>query len=311
MPTLPAPEGGCAFPRQPPPMPPRPRRLVFFGTPAVAVPFMDALVEAGYQIPLVVTRADKRRGRGSVTSPSPVKAAAQRHDLPVTHRIEGALEVGAEAGIVVAFGRLIRSPMLDELPLLNVHFSLLPRWRGAAPVERAILAGDDKTGVCLMQIEEELDAGPVFARSELEIRRDETADELRDRLVICGVELLLEALDRGLAEPVAQVGAPTHAAKIDPSELELDWSTPCIELLRVIRLGQAWTTHRGRRLKVIRAGPGDAGAGLAPGELDGTRVGTGDGALDLAEVQAEGRRRQPAEEWSRGARPRPGELLGP
>ncbi len=164
MPILPGPEGGSAFPRQTPPMPAQPRRLVFFGTPAVAVPFLDALVEAGHEIPLVVTRADKRRGRGGSVSPSPVKAAAQCHDLPVSHRIEDALEVGADAGIVVAFGRLIRPPLLDELPLLNVHFSLLPRWRGAAPVERAILAGDAKTGVCLMQIEEELDAGPVFAR---------------------------------------------------------------------------------------------------------------------------------------------------
>ncbi len=124
------------------------------------------------------------------------------------------------------------------------------------------------------------------------------------------MELLLEALGQGIPEPRPQEGEATHAPKIDPSEMELDWSRPAATLHRVIRLGQAWTVFRDGRLKVVRAGLGDAKRDLGPGELDGIVVGTGDGTLELVEVQAEGRRRQPAEEWSRGARPRPDELLG-
>lgn len=291
-------------------MPAQPRRLVFFGTPSEAVPFLDALVEADYEVPLVVTRADKRRGRGGHVSASPVKLSAEQHGIAVTSEPGAALDVGADAGIVVAFGRLIRPPLLDGLALLNVHFSLLPRWRGAAPVERAILAGDERTGVCLMQIEEGLDAGPTFGRREVAIRQDESAHELRTRLVACGVELLLEELARGLMDPRPQVGEPTHAAKIDPSELEIDWSRSGTELHRLIRLGRAWTTFRGGRLRVLAARPVDTPTPLAPGELTGTAVGSGDRPLELVEVQPEGRRRQSAGDWARGARLQPTERLG-
>src|SRR6476659_8865028 len=145
------------------PIPVWPRRLVYLGTPATAVPPLQALVTSGWDVALVVTGADTRRGRGSATSPSPVKAAALELGLPVAHRVEEVLDAGADLGVVVAFGRLIRRPVLERLGFVNLHFSLLPRWRGAAPVERARLAGDAETGVCLMQLEEGLDTGPVFA----------------------------------------------------------------------------------------------------------------------------------------------------
>lgn len=311
----------------PPPVPlvhppSRPRRLVYLGSPASAVPPLEALVGAGHEVALVVSRADTRRGRGGSSSPSPVKAAALRLGLPVTDRVDDALDVHADLGVVVAFGRLIKRHVLEQLPMVNLHFSLLPRWRGAAPVERALLAGDRRTGVCLMALEEALDTGPVYRRAEVEIGSDETLEELRARLVEVGTGLLLDALATGLGEPEPQVGEPTYAAKLEPAELELDWSCPARDLHRVVRLGRAWTTFRGRRLLVWRARPvpGDAPSGAdhapsdtaddPPGTLRGLDVATGEGWLVLVEVQPEGRARLDASVWLRGARARPGERLG-
>jgi methionyl-tRNA formyltransferase len=188
--------------------------------------------------------------------------------------------------------------------MINMHFSLLPRWRGAAPVERAILAGDTETGVCLMGLEEGLDTGPLYSCARVGIGPEDTADELRSRLAELGTELLLDGLRDGLAEPTAQQGEPTYAAKIDPSERELDWSRPAIDLHRTVRAGQAWTTFRGRRVKIHRAVLAPAAADLAPGTVDPAtlQVGTGDGALELVDVQPEGRPVQPASAWRNGAR---------
>ncbi len=151
----------------------------------MAVPTLRAIVDAGHDVALVVTAADKRRGRGSALAPSPVKAAATELGIPVTDRIDDVLELDppAELGVVVAFGRLIKPHVLAALPMINVHFSLLPRWRGAAPLERAILAGDEVTGVCVMEVEEGLDTGAVYRRAEVAIGADMTADELRVQLV--------------------------------------------------------------------------------------------------------------------------------
>jgi methionyl-tRNA formyltransferase len=185
----------------------------------------------------------------------------------VAHTPEAVIGSGAELGVVVAYGRIIRGNVLAEVPMVNVHFSLLPRWRGAAPVERAILAGDGETGVCLMKLDEGLDTGPVFARRSVEIRPEETAGELRSRLADLGTEMLLEVLAEGLPEPVPQAGEATYAAKLDPAELHLDFTLPAEACLRVIRVGRAWTTWRGRRLIVHRARlvrAGVAGAGLVP-----------------------------------------------
>jgi len=283
----------------------------------MAVAPLGALIDAGYDIARVVSRADARRGRGTALTPSPVKAEALDRGVPVTDTIDDVVEVGAELGVVVAYGRIIRPPVLDRVPMVNLHFSLLPRWRGAAPVERAILAGDERTGVCLMAVEEGLDTGAVYRRVELEIGPDETADELRVRLVEAGTHLLIEGLQAGLVDPDPQMGDATYAEKIQPQELELDWSQPAEMLHRVIRVGGAWTTFRGRRLKIWRATvasaapASDASASApAPGELDGLRVGTGDGVVELAEVQPEGRGRQAATAWRNGAQPHPGDRLG-
>jgi methionyl-tRNA formyltransferase len=293
--------------------PPNPRRLVYLGTPEVAVAPLRALHAAGFDISLVVTRADKRRGRGSSLVPSPVKAAALELGLRVTEQVDDVLDTDADLGVVVAFGRIIKPHVLDVLPMVNLHFSLLPQWRGAAPVERAILAGDPITGVCVMAVEEGLDTGGVYRRAETPIDPDESLDELRGRLVAIGTELLLDALTTGLGPAELQQGEVTHAAKIDPSELELDFGAPVVAVHARVRLGDAWTTFRGKRLKVWRTRvvePSSDVPSLEPGQIERTFVGTGHGVLELVEVQPEGKARQPIAAWRNGARPTPDDRLG-
>ncbi|MBA2437750.1 MAG: methionyl-tRNA formyltransferase, partial [Acidimicrobiia bacterium] len=168
-----------------------PRRLVYLGSPAAAVRPLRALVEAGFEIALVVSQPDRRRGRGATRTPTPVKATALDLGLPVSERVDDVIGAGADLGVVVAYGRLIRPPVLAALDFVNLHFSLLPRWRGAAPVERAIFAGDHETGVCVMGLEEGLDTGPVYGCEHLAIGPHESADELRSRLVAAGSDLLV------------------------------------------------------------------------------------------------------------------------
>ena len=256
----------------------------------------------------MVSQPDRKRGRGGALRPSPVKAAATKLGIPVTDRVDDVLDAGADLGVVVAFGKLIKPHVLDVLPMVNLHFSLLPRWRGAAPVERAILAGDAETGVCLMQLEEGLDTGPVYAVERVAVGADETADELRARLVDIGTDLLVRSLTEGLGEPVPQEGEPTYAAKLDPDEFELQWDRSAVELHRVVRLGRAWTTFRGKRLKILQTALVDGDG--EPGVLDGGRVGTGAGVLELVAVQPEGKGPQAADAWRNGARPEPGERFG-
>jgi methionyl-tRNA formyltransferase len=285
-----------------------PRRLLFLGTPAMAVPTLEALVDAGFDVAGVVTRIDKRRGRGSELSPSPVKEAALRRGLPVVHSVDAGLDLAIDApvdlGVVVAFGQLIKPHALAALPMVNLHFSLLPRWRGAAPVERALLAGDDTTGVCLMQLEEGLDTGPVFARAEVPIAADATGDSLRRDLVRIGTELLVSELRAGLADAVPQVGEPTYAAKLTVEDLRLDWAQPARARDRQVRLGGAWTTLRGRRLKVLAAELLDGDA--IGDELDGDVV----GGLRLVSVQPEGKPPMTFDAFARGARLAPAEPVG-
>lgn len=269
-----------------------------------------ALVEAGHEVVIVVTRPDARRSRRAAPSPSPVKEAARAAGLAVSHTVDDVLEVGAELGVVVAYGRIIRPPVLGSMPLVNVHFSLLPRWRGAAPVERAILAGDPTTGVSLMELEADLDTGPVYARAETPIGDDEPAAELIDRLARTGADLLVESLTSGLPQPVAQVGQPTYAAKLSAADLELHWERPAAELARLTRVGRAWTSWRGRRLLVLAARPAAGPGRPAPGTLDGDRVATGEGWLHLGRVQPEGRAAVDAGDWVRGARPTACDRLG-
>jgi methionyl-tRNA formyltransferase len=286
-----------------PPAPRHPRRLVFLGTPEPSVVPLRALVETGHHVALVVSQPDRRRGRGGRTSPSPVKQAALDLGLAVTDTVDDALTVGADLGVVVAFGRLIKPHVLAELPMVNIHFSLLPRWRGAAPVERAILAGDERTGVDLMVVEEGFDTGGIYDRAGLPIGPDDTAAELRDRLARLGAELLVTNLTQGLGEPVPQQGEPTYAHKLEVADLEIDWSTPAGMIHRLVRVGGAWTTHHGQRLKVWRTS-------LRPGGRDAVEVPAGDGAIWLVEVQPEGRRRMPAAAWANGLAGRDTDGLG-
>ncbi|MEA3055951.1 MAG: methionyl-tRNA formyltransferase [Actinomycetota bacterium] len=282
-------------------------KLAYLGTPEAAVPPLRAVVDAGHEVAIVVSQADKKRGRGGALVPSPVKAAATELGIPVTSRVLDIVDAGVDLGVVVAFGRLIKPDVLARVPMINVHFSLLPRWRGAAPVERAILAGDDATGVDIMQLEEGLDTGPVYASQRVPIGPEETADELRARLVAIGSEMLVDILAAPLPEPVPQDGDPTYAAKLEPAELRIDWSRTAEEIARLVRLGLAWTTFRGARLRILRARP--AVGVLQPGVIDGVAVGTTKGVLELVEVQPEGKARQQASAWRNGARLQPDEQL--
>jgi methionyl-tRNA formyltransferase len=280
----------------------RPRSLVYLGTPAMSVPPLRALHDAGFDVRLVVTNPDTRRGRGSATAPSPVKAAANEMGIPVSHEVDEVIDAGADLGVVVAFGRIIRPHVLAALPMVNLHFSLLPRWRGAAPVERAILAGDDRTGVDLMVVEEGLDTGAVHARTELDIGPDETADELRSRLVEAGAELLVASLTAGLGEPTPQEGEPVYAHKLGPEDLHIDWGSLAEDIHRQVRVGGAWTTLGGERFKVWRTS-------LAP-TGDGIVHPTGSGPIELLEVQPAGKARMAATAWANGARWSDSDRLG-
>jgi methionyl-tRNA formyltransferase len=291
-------------------------RIVYLGTPSDAVPPLQALVAAGHDVAFVVTQPDRRRSRGKGSDPSPVRVAAEELGLDV-RTPEKAREIvdetrasGARLGVVVAFGQLLPTALLDALPLgfVNLHFSLLPRWRGAAPVERALLAGDSKTGVCLMQLEAGLDTGPVYATASMTIGDDETSGELRARLVELGTYLLVDHLpDVGARRPMPQEGEPTYADKLTVEEFELDPARPSFELARIVRAGNprpgAWIRVGDRRVKVWRAhadsatGPGEPGMITTTGGLV-----TVDGVLVLDEVQPEGKRTMPGAAWRAGLR---------
>ena len=274
-------------------------KLVYLGTADMAVAPLRALVEAGHEVVLVVTRVDKRRGRGSGVTPSPVKEAALELGLPVSHSVDDVLAAvrdgGAELGVVVAFGQIIELRVLDVIPMVNLHFSLLPRWRGAAPVERALLAGDAVTGVCVMALEEGLDTGGVYARRELPIGPETTAAELRMELVEVGTRLLVDTLAVPLEEwieaPEPQTGEVTYAAKFSGADFEIDWNAPVDDTHRLILVGGAWTTFRNKRLKINEA----------------TLV---DGVLQPQIVQPEGKAPMSFDAWRNGARPAGDELFG-
>ena len=289
-----------------------PARVVYFGTPQVAVAPLQALRRAGHEVALVVTRPPKRRGRRQDPTPSPVATAAADLGLAVTSDLSEALNVEADVGVVVAYGDHIPNEVLECRRTVNLHFSLLPRWRGAAPVERAILAGDTETGVCLMDVASEIDTGDVYRRQSTAIRPDESAADLRARLCEMGIGLLLDALREGFGDPVPQSGEMTWADKISPSELRIDWTEPAEHALRLVRVGGAWTTFRGRRLKVLEAAlAGDSGwAGEAGAIERGSRssdspavlVVAGRDAVELVRVQSEGRTAGSARDWANGVR---------
>lgn len=278
---------------------------------------LRALVGAGHDVAAVLTAPDARRGRRKSPTPTPVKAAALDLGLHVAGGIGELPACHADLGVVVAYGYLIPAEVLERLPMVNLHFSLLPRWRGAAPVERAIMAGDEETGVCLMAVVPELDAGPLYGCRRVAIASRERTAALRERLTRLGTELLLEHLAAGEpAQPRPQEGEPTYAAKLRQEDLRLDWRRPAVELDRLVRAGRAWTMVRGRRLLVMEAvaserpAAGGEGRGGRPGSLRGTAVVCGSGELALVRVAPEGRAPMAAADWIRGARLGPGAVLG-
>lgn len=294
-------------------------RTVFLGTSDFAAAVLRRLAESPHRPLLVITPPDRRRGRGRRAGPPPAAAAARELGIPLIQVdsvnddavLEAVSGAGIELAAVCAFGQLIRAPLLERLPMLNVHPSLLPRWRGAAPIERALMAGDDRTGVCVMRVTEGLDSGPVALREELAIRPGEDFGSLAPRLAERGGELIVRALDLAAAgtiefEEQGEAGA-TYAEKVEPAERRLDPSTPAPELARVVRaltphVGAYLETAGGERLGVRRARPveRDLPVGELRAEEGALLLGCGEGALLLEAVQPPGGRPMPADAYLRG-----------
>ncbi len=292
------------------------RRVAFLGTPELAVPVLRALVEAKIDVGHVVTRVDKRRARGNDLHPSPVKVSALELGLTVSHKVDDLLEQHRvkpfDLAVVVAYGALIKPHVLAEIPMVNLHVSLLPKWRGAAPIERALLAGDSETGVCLMQIEAGLDTGGVIGLRTMTITDSTTADDIRTQLIAEGSQLLIGQLKSGLDPAVPQAGEATYAEKIDASELRINWFKSANEISRLIRLGNAWTIFRGKRLKIHQADVIDDASsevGLISVMKNSVLVATGRGTLELKIVQPEGKPRMDVVSWINGNQPTNGEKL--
>lgn len=293
------------------PLPAGPARsIAYLGTPDVAVAPLRALVEAGVHVAVVVTGPDKRRGRGSETSPSPVKVAATELGLRVEHDLRAVTESGVDLAVVVAYGRLIPVDVLRVVPMVNVHFSLLPRWRGAAPVERALLAGDSETGVCIMRVVEGLDEGEVYDTVTIRIRPDHTLTSLRDELVAASTEPLVRLVTGGAPRGREQSGEVVYARKIRPEELRLKWDEPADRVWATTRLETAWFVHGDKRVRVVQARLADIAASndsQVPGAVlhvdrSGVVVACGSGAIVLERVRPEGKRDMAAHEWAQGAR---------
>ena len=286
-----------------PGLPAKPR-TVFFGSPAVAAQVLERLVAEDLAPSAVVSNAEKRRNRRGAPTPTPVAELAKVHGIPVFHDPAELSGEEFQLGLVVAFGRILRPAVLALFPLVNLHFSLLPRWRGAAPVERAILAGDDSTGVCLMAVEEGLDEGDVFAEVRVPIGARETASELRARLAELGAEMLRDALRVGgpaFAAPRPQVGEVTYAAKIGRDDLRIDFREAAEAAERRVRVGGAWCMAGESRLKVLEAfAVPDRGEEREAGEVAGETAACSPGGLRLIRVQPEGGRPMPTADWLRG-----------
>ena len=288
-------------------------KIIFMGTPDFSVPVLQALHQA-HEIVAVYCQPPRPAGRGKADRPSPVQACAEALALPVRHPVslrndEAVAEfaaLGADVAVVVAYGLILPQAVLDapRLGCLNIHASLLPRWRGAAPIHRAIMAGDHQTGVCIMQMEAGLDTGPVLMREAVEIGAEETTADLHDRLSALGARLIVEALDRLPLPAVPQpADGVTYAAKIDKAEARVDWTRPAVEVDRLIRglspFPGASVEINGERVKLLRARLAK-GQG-APGQvLGGFTVACGAGAVEVLEAQREGKRPMAVSDILRG-----------
>jgi methionyl-tRNA formyltransferase len=319
-------------------------RLVFFGTPAFAAPTLDALLHSRHSVVGVVTRQDRARGRGQKTSATPVKAQALAAGIPVLQperlsdpeflaTLNG---LAADLGIVAAYGKILTDAVLamPRLGLLNVHASLLPRYRGAAPVHRAVIEGEQETGVTIMRMVKALDAGPMLATARRAIGPNETSEEIERDLSMLGAPLLVSMVDALSAGPVPEVPqddrAATYARRITREDGIIDWTRSAEAIHDLIRGLHPWphtsTYHRGKRLILLRSEKGSGGFFDSRGEkkppdpfsVPGTIVGasgdrlwvaTGDGVIAITELQAEGRRPMTAREFLAGHRMTPGDLL--
>ena len=310
-------------------------RVVFFGTPGFAAPTLAALLESSHPVIAVVTQPDRPRGRGQRVRPEAVKSLAEQRGLavlqPARLRDEAFLKafrsLEPDLAVVAAYGRILPSELLKmpRLGFINVHGSVLPRWRGAAPVHRAILAGDRTTGVTIMQVVPALDAGPMLAAAETEIGRDETSAELESRLALLGATLLVSMIDRLAKGPV--VATPqderlvTYALKLERNESRIDCARPAEAVHNQIRGLQPWPLAaallRGRRVSLLRSqvasvSPGETEPGrIVSLDADGIVVGTDPGAVRITSLQAEGRQVLPAREFLRGARINAGDRFDP
>ncbi len=300
-------------------------KIVFMGTPDFSVPVLDALVEAGHEILAVYSQPPRPAGRGKKDRPSPVQARAEALGLQVRYPVslKGDAEqaefaaLDADVAVVVAYGLLLPQAVLDAPThgCLNIHASLLPRWRGAAPIHRAIMAGDTETGVCIMQMEAGLDTGPVLMRQVTSIGAEETTAQLHDHLSQIGATAIVDALaNLSTLKPVPQQdNGVTYASKIDKAEAKIDWSLPAVEIDRKIRglspFPGAWTEIEGQRIKLL-------GSRLVEGEgqpgtlLDDTlTVACGTGAVQLLRLQRAGKGAQDAEVFVRGFALKAGHII--
>jgi len=300
----------------------KPLRLVFAGTPDFAVPSLQALIDAGHDLVAVYTQPDRPAGRGRKLHQSPVKSLALSHGIPVCQPLSLKRDSGALAElralapdlmVVAAYGLILPVPVLEapRLGCVNVHASLLPRWRGAAPIQRAVLAGDSVSGVCIMRMEAGLDTGPVYLCREVTLEAAETGGSLHDKLAVLGARALIEALP-GIADgsrvPEPQDAAlATYASKLDKAEARIDWGHSAVAIERQVRAFDPWpvaqTSLKGESLRIWSAQAIEGGGvGARPGEVvsaekNGILVATGDGLLRITRLQPPGKRAMDAADF--------------
>ncbi len=306
-------------------------RLLFAGTPAVALPSLEAFLASAHEVVAVLTRPDAPSGRGRRLHPSPVAERAQAEGIEVLRPrsakdpalLARLREIAPECCPVVAYGGLLPATLLEVPPhgWVNLHFSVLPAWRGAAPVQHSIRAGDDVTGATTFRIVEELDAGPTFGVVTERIRPDDTAGDLFQRLSHSGARLLVDTVDGIAAGTLEARPQPadgiSYAGKITVEDMRIDWASPAFAVDRLVRSGTpspgAWTTFRGERLKVgpvtVVPNAGEVSPGVLVADKSRVIVGTGSVPLALGEVQPRGKRAMPAADWARGIHPGPDEQL--
>ena len=299
-------------------------RVLFAGTPAPALPTLTALLDAGHQVVAVATNPDAQSGRGRRLEPSPVAAEARRLGLPLLQPdkarepwfLDAVAELAPDVAVIVAWGCLVPDSLL-AVPAhgwINLHFSLLPAWRGAAPVQRAIMAGETATGVTTFELVHDLDAGPVYRQVPVSLEDGETAGELLTRLAGVGAKALVDSLadvERGVKPTPQPTAGVTLAPKVTTDDARIDWAQPSAAIDALVRgvtpAPGAWTVLDGARLKIVRTAPASApGVELQPGQLLAAKhrlvAGTADGSLELVTVQAAGKPPTDGAAWARGAR---------